>query len=254
MKKLIYVFLGIISVEVSAQSTMMQNTKDALNQDGIKIGQHTSTMLYGFDTRTTEVIGTYYLDTEWNIATVRFYPKTISTPKGTVKLDSLTDIQIRVILQGNDVEFNTPDGIKVISGTLVKSFTLQTANQLAPKNYVSTLEFVDNFDKVKPSFFELLVDGKTKLLEYTKITTQKPDYVEAFNVGSKDLKIVKEKQLFINKGKEVLRFSTNKKDLFEVMADKKPEIEKYMKDNNLSLKDRVDLLKIFNYYNGLSTM
>lgn len=102
MKKLIYVILGFVSIEVSAQNTMMQNTKDALNQGGIKIGQHTSTMLYGFDTRTTEVIGSYYLDTEWNIATVRFYPKTISTPKGIVKLDSLNDIQIRVILQGNE--------------------------------------------------------------------------------------------------------------------------------------------------------
>jgi hypothetical protein len=254
MEKLIYAFLGIISLEVSAQNTMMQNTKDALNQDGLKIGQHTSTMLYGFDTRTTEVVGSYYLDTEWSLATVKFYPKTISTPKGTVKLDSLTDIQIRVILQGNDMEFNTPDGIKVISGTLVKGFSLQKNNQIAPKNYVSTLEFVDNYDKVKPSFFEVLVDGKTKLLEYTKIITQKPDYVEAFNIGSKDLKIVKEKQLFVTNGKEVLRFSSNKKDLLEVMADKKPEIEKFMKDNDLTVKNRTDLLKIFAYYNGLSTM
>jgi hypothetical protein len=250
MKKLIYIFWGIVSVEVSAQNTMMQNTKDAINQDGIKIGSNTSTMLYGFDTRTTEIQGSYYLDTDWNVATVRFYPKTIATPKGTVKLDSLTDIQIRIILQGNDVEFNTPDGIKVISGTLVKGFSWQAKNQMASKNYVSTLEFVDNYDKTKPSFFEILADGKTKLLEYTKITIQKPDYNEAFNVGSKDTKIIKEKQLFINKGKEVLRFSTNKKDLLELMADKKTEIEKYVKDNNLSIKDRSDLLKIFAYYNG----
>ncbi|WP_435354546.1 hypothetical protein [Emticicia sp. SJ17W-69] len=251
MKKLVCLILGLVSINISAQNTMMQNTKDALNQGGIKVGQHTSTMLYGFDTRTTEVVGSYYLDTDWSVATVKFYPKTISTPKGTVKLDSLTDVQIRVILQGNDIEFNTPEGIKVISGTLVKSFSLQKRNQLTPVNYISTLEFIDNFDKVKPSFFEVLVDGKTKLLEYLKISTQKPDYVEAFNVGSKDLKIIKEKQLFVNKGKEVVRFNTNKKDLFDLMADKKPEIEKYIKDNNLSLKDRADLLKIFTYYNSL---
>lgn len=254
MKKLIYVFLGLASLEVSAQNTMMQNTKDALNRDGIKIGSNTSTMLYGFDTRTTEVQGSYYLDTDWNIATVRFYPKTISTPKGTVKLDSLTDIQIRIILQGNDVEFNTPEGIKVISGTLIRGFSLQKNSQATPKNYISTLEFVDNYDKVKPSFFEILVDGKTKLLEYTKITTQKPDYNEAFNVGSRDIKIVKEKLLFINKGKEVIKFSTNKKDLLEVMADKKTEIEKYIKDNDFAIKDRADLLKIFAYYNGLNNI
>ena len=254
MKKLVCIFLCIISTKVSAQNTMMQNTKDALNQGGIKIGQHTSTMLYGFDTRTTEIQGSYYLDTDWSVATVKFYPKIISTPKGTVKLDSLSDILIRIILQGNDIEFNTPDGIKVISGTLVKGFSLQMPNQTTAKKYISTLEFVDNYDKVKPSFFEILADGKTKLLEYTKVITQKPDYVEAFNIGSKDPKIIKEKQLFINKDKEVLRFNTNKKELFELMADKKPEIEKFIKDNDLSVKNRGDLVKIFVYYNGLGNI
>lgn len=250
MKKLAFFLVTAFCVEVSAQNPMMQNTKDALNVDGIKIGSNTSTMLYGFDTRTSEVLGSYYLDIDWSIATVKFYPKTISTPKGIVKLDSLEDVQIRVILIGNDVEFNTPDGIKVISGTLIKSFSMVKPNQLS-KKYISTLEFVDNYDKTKPSFFEVLVDGKTKLLEYVKITIQKPDYVEAFNVGSKDTKIVKEKQLFINKGKEVLRFSANKKDLFELMSDKKAEIETYIKQNNFSIKDRSDLLKIFQYYNQI---
>ena len=250
MKKLTFFLAMMLFAEVSAQNTMMQNTKDAINVDGIKIGQNTSTMLYGFDTRTSEVLGSYYLDLDWSLATVTFYPKTISTPKGVVKLDSLEDVQIRVILVGNDVEFNTPDGIKVISGTLIKSFSVVKPNQL-PKRYISTLEFVDNYDKTKPSFFEVLVDGKTKLMEYVKIIVQKPDYVEAFNVGSKDTKIIKEKQLFINKGKEVLRFSANKKDLFELMSDKKSEIETYIKQNNLSIKDRSDLLKIFQYYNQI---
>ncbi len=251
MKKTIYALFGFVTFEVAAQNPMMQNTKDVFNQDGIKIGQHTSTMLYGFDSRATEVQGSFYLDTEWSAATVKFYPKTISTPKGTVKLDSLSGIQIRFILQGNDMEFNTPDGIKVISGTLVKSFSLE---KIPTKKYINTLEFVDNYDKVKPSFFEVLADGKTKLLEYTKITVQKPDYVEAFNVGSKDLKIVKEKQLFITKGNEVLRFSSNKKDLLELMSDKKAEIEKFLKDNNLSAKDKSDLVKIFGFYNSLSSI
>jgi hypothetical protein len=248
MKKLTIILLLGVFFRISAQNTMMQNTKDVLNTGGVKIGQHTSTMLYGFDTRTTEVLGSYYLDPDWALATVKFYPKTISTPKGIVKLDSLTDVLIMVILYGNDIEFNTPDGIKVISGTLVKGFSLIKPNQL-PKKYISTLEFVDNYDKTKPSFFEILVDGKTKLLEYTKITIQKPDYVEAFNVGSKDIKIVKEKQLFINKGNEVLKFSSNKKELFELMADKKAAVEVFIKENDLSIKDRSDLLKIFSFYN-----
>lgn len=249
MKKLMSIFLCLIGNTVLAQNGMMQNTKDALNLGGLKVGQHNSTMLYGFDTRTTEVQGSYYLDQDWALATVRFYPKTISTPKGTVKLDSLTDVQVRIILYGNDVEFNTPEGVKVISGTLIKSFTLQKPNQL-PKTYVSTLEFVDNYDKTKPSFFELLVDGKIKLLEYTKVNIQKPDYVEAFNTGSKDIKITKDKQLFITQGNEVIKLNTNKKEILELMSDKKDEIEAFIKENGLSVKDKVDLIQLFKFYNG----
>ncbi len=248
MKNTLFIALSIIYGNITAQNGMMQNTKDALNAGGLKVGQHTSTMLYGFDTRTSEVLGTYYLDTDWAMATVKFYPKTISTPKGLVKLDSLTGIQIRVILQGNDVEFNTPEGIKVISGTLIKSFSLTKPNEL-PKHYISTLEFVDNYDKTKPSFFEILVDGKTKLLEYTKITTQKPDYVEAFNIGSHDSKIRQDKFLFFTQDKEVLNLGKSKKDLLTIMVDKKIEVEAFMKQNNLSVRDKTDLIKIFGFYN-----
>lgn len=250
MKKLAIIIFSLTETIVFAQNGMMQNTKDALNLGGLRVGQHTSTMLYGFDTRTTEVLGTYYLDQDWTLATVRFYPRTISTPKGTVKLDSLTDIQIKVILFGNEVEFNTPEGIKIISGTLIKGFTLQKQNQL-PKTYISTLEFVDNYDKIKPSFFEILVDGNIKLLEYTKINIQKPDYVEAFNTGSKDIKITKDKQLFITQGNEVLKLKPNKKNILALMADKKIEVEAFIKQNNLFVKDRADLLKIFNFYNQI---
>jgi hypothetical protein len=247
-KKLISVVFFLIVTTVFAQNNMMQNTKDALNMGGLKVGQHTSTMLYGFDNRATEVLGSYYLDQDWSLATVRFYPKTIITPKGSVKLDSLTDVQIKIILHGNDVEFNTPEGVKVISGTLIKSFTLKKLNQL-PKNYVSTLEFIDNYDKIKPSFFELLVDGKVKLLEYTRINIQKPDYVEAFNTGSKDIKISKDKQLFIAQGKEVLKLNTNKKEVLKLMSDKKAGVEAFIKQNDLSVKDRNSLLQIFKFYN-----
>ncbi|RYU97188.1 hypothetical protein [Emticicia agri] len=234
---------------VSAQKEMMQSTRDALTRD-VKIGQHNSTMLYGFDNRTTEIQGSFYLDPDWSVATVRFYPRTISTPKGLIKLDSVTDVQMRVLLKGNDVEFNTQEGIKVISGNLIRSFTIKKQD-FVDRNYISTQEFTDNSEKVKSGFFEILADGKVKLLEYSKLKIHQPDYVEAFNIGSKDVKINTEKLWFITKGKEVIKFSAGKRDLYEVMADKKPEIEKFVKDNHLSLKDKTDLIKVFQYFNTI---
>lgn len=245
----LFSFSLFLTWQVSAQQPMMQSTRDAINQN-LTISQHNSGMLYGFDNRTSEIQGSFYLDPEWSVATVRFYPRTISTPKGIIKLDSVSDVQMRILLQGNDVEFNTQEGIKVISGTLIRSFTTKKQDFWV-KNYISTLEFKDESEKVKAGFFEILADGKVKLLEYSKLKIQQPDYVAALNVGSKDTKINIDKILYIAKGKEVTKFSTGKKDLYELMADKKPEIEKFVKDNKLNLKDRIDLAKVFQYYNTL---
>jgi len=46
-----------------------------------------------------------------------------------------------------------------------------------------------------------------------------------------------------------LRLNTNKKEILELMSDKKTEVEAFIKQNDLSVKDRVDLLQIFKFYN-----
>lgn len=207
-------------------------------------------ILSGFETQTAELPDASYLDTEWALAKVKFYPRIIGTLKGTVKLDSLDDIQMRVVLQGNDVEFKTSEGIKVLSGSLIQQFSAQKANQPI-KNYISVFEFLDETEKLKSGFFEILANGKLKLLEYTRIIINKSDNPSGFHVASnKDTKIIKEKLLYFARGKEVIILN-NKKDLYVAMADQKPAIEKFIKENNLNTKGHSDLLKIFDYYNSL---
>jgi hypothetical protein len=236
--------------EVSAQKEIIQSTVDTLSLD-YRIGLHNATMLSGFDNSTTEIQSNFYLDHTWSIATVRFYPRTIGTSKGAIKLDSVSDVQMRVLLKGNDIEFNSKEGIKVISGGLIRSFTIRK-NDLLIKNYISTQEYTDNSDIVKSGFFEILANGKLKLLEYSKLKIHQSDNKPAFNLGNQYVMTDTEKLLFIAKdSKEVIKFNIGKKDLYELMADKKPEIEKFVKDNKLSLKNRTDLTKIFQYYNAL---
>jgi hypothetical protein len=49
---------------------------------------------------------------------------------------------------------------------------------------------------------------------------------------------------------KLLRLNTNKKEILKLMSDKKTEVESFIKQNNLSVKDRVDLLQIFKFYNA----
>lgn len=251
MKIFCYLFFlsSILPFGLSAQQEAITNTSDTLSRDA-RIRQHNAIMLSGFDNRTTEIQGNFYLDPVWSVAMVRFYPRTIATSKGTIRLDSVSDVQMRVLLKGNDVEFYTPDGIKVISGNLIRSFA-SSRNDSEIKHFINTLEFTDNSDLVKSGFFELLADGKVKLLEYSKLKLYQSDRTQAFNMTSSYIMTDIEKLLFTAKGKEVIKFSAGKKDLYELMEDKKVVIEKFVKDNRLNLKDRVHLAKIFQYYNTL---
>ncbi len=245
MKKISFILL--LAHGIFAQSTVMQTTKDALTLSKLKIGQHNSMMLYGFDNRTSEVIGDYYYDAEWALATVKFYPKTITTPKGTVKLDSVSDVLVRLLLQGNDVEFATADGIKVLPGSMLQKIKFKQ------DIFINTADFIDKESKIKPGFLKIIHDGKIKLYEYNKIMIQKPDYVEALGVGSRDTKILKEKVYYLGKenSKNIEKVTLNKKNILELMEDKKVAVQKYLSDKDVSFKNLNDIAALFAYYEDL---
>lgn len=245
----LFSFIFLLALEASSQHKGLQSSDDTLSLE-TKIRRHNSIVLSGFGDSSTEIQESFYLDPAWSVATVRFYPRTIGTSKGTIKLDSVSDVLIRVLLKGNDVEFNTPEGVKVISGNLIKNFFISQNGSLV-RRYINTQEFTDNNDVVKSGFFEVLADGNLKLLEYSKLKIQQSDRMQAFNIESKSATTETEKLLFVAKGKEVVKFNAGKRGLYALMADKKPEIEKFVKENRLSLKDRIHLTKIFHYFNSL---
>ncbi len=243
MKKI--AFLLLLAQGLWAQSSgVLQSTKDALTLGKLKIGQHNSMMLYGFDNRTSEVIGDYYYDTEWALATVKFYPKTILTPKGTVRLDSVSDVLVRIILQGNDVEFATADGIKVLPGAMLQKIKFQH------DVFLNSADFIDKDSKIKPTFLRVVYDGKIKLYEYNKIAVQKPDYVEALSVGSRDTKILKEKVYYIVKdnSKNIEKIALNRKNILELMEDKRTDIQKYLSMHEISFKNPKEVAELMAFY------
>ena len=44
---------------------------------------------------------------------------------------------------------------------------------------------------------------------------------------------------------------TNRKKVIALFGDKANQMEKYLNDNDVSLKKEADLIKTFQYYNGL---
>ncbi len=246
MNKLKYLFL-ILTFGGYAQEEAVQTTKDRLNYGDLIIRNNSTNLFYGFDSRKSEVVGDYYFYPEWSFAVIDFYPRMVDTPNGKVQLDTLYDVRIRYNVQSNDIEFETPNGIKLVSGTMVRSLILKDKNV----HLINSIEFIDNTDKIKPSFFEVLVDGKRRLLEYTEIKIKKPDYVATLNVGSTDTRIVKDKFLYVIEEKEVIKFVGSRREVLDLMADKRNQILKFIRSEGLLFRKRSDVIKMFEYYNSL---
>lgn len=250
MKKLIYLFLAL-SVAGYAQDEAVQSTKDRLNYGDIILRNNSSNLLYGFDSRTSEVIGDVYFNPKWSLAIVDFYPRMVDTPTGKVKLDTLYDALVRYNIQTNDIEFDTPNGVKLVSGSMVRSMIWKQNNDENPTFLINSNEFIDNSEKIKPCFLEILVQGKKQLLEYTEIKIKKPDYVATLNVGSTDTQIIKDKSLYIVENKELIKFIGSRKQTLELMADKRTQVLKFIRSEGLVFRRRLDLIKMFEYYNSL---
>jgi hypothetical protein len=99
------------------------------------------------------------------------------------------------------------------------------------------------------TFYEVLEDGPTQLLKRTskKIIEETP-YSSATKVKS----VVESHSLYIaNKEGRLNKIKKDKKSLLGVLPEKSSELEKYVKDSRLDLRQEADMAKLVAYYNSL---
>lgn len=98
-------------------------------------------------------------------------------------------------------------------------------------------------------YFELVVPGKKQLLLKRTITYHLP--AEAENDETMSKYLVSECYFLKNTGQAAQKLVCSKKQALEVMADKKSELEEYMKKTGNKVKTPNDLKKMVEYYNSL---
>lgn len=101
-----------------------------------------------------------------------------------------------------------------------------------------------------PVFFELLQEGKLtvlcrEVLEYR--TTSSPYYF----YGSYTRLVLVYKYYILRENGVIEEFRGKKNDWYELMPGKSEEIEKFAKQNRLSLDDKYELSRVIEYYNSL---
>lgn len=101
-----------------------------------------------------------------------------------------------------------------------------------------------------PVFFELLQEGKLTVLcrealEYR--TTSSPYYF----YGSYTRLMLINKYFILRENGVIEEFRGKKNDWYELMPGKSEEIEKFARQNRLSLDDKYELSRVIEYYNSL---
>lgn len=246
-QKLFFFFLaGWVSVAVAQNTSngMSNIARDMMNTNGLKVPLNANVGLFGIKGPRGEVVGNPYLDSTWQEGSIKLFKKI--GPPGR-EGDSIANVPIRLDLYTNEVEIKTQaKEIRAVNGNMVRFFTIEGVER---RVFMNALQF--RADEPIQGFMELIAAGRISLVEYTKLNIVKPTYNEALGTGSRDTKIAKNAQFYAVKGNTLFQIGTSKKKLLEALGDRADDVEKYIKTNDLSVKSRADMGKIFAYYNSL---
>lgn len=246
-KKLIISLCASIFVfNAFSQSNGLSNvTRDMINLDGMRVSNVQNIAFFGIKGPKGDVVGDPYLDSTWQAGSIKLFQKI--GPPGK-EGDSIGVVPIRLDLLANEVEVKIPTSkeIRAVSGHQVRFFFLEGVEQ---RIFMNVKQFRSE-DKIE-GFVELIKSGRISLVEHVKLNIIKPTYNEALGTGSKDTKIAKSSQYYAVKGNTLFQIGASKKKLLSAMADRADDVEKFIKTNDLSLKSRTDMAKIFAYYSTL---
>ncbi len=141
----------------------------------------------------------------------------------------------------------------VVKPFLLKDFILNN------RVFVYSLCITEKADQeyVGADYFEILSTGRLQLLanHYTEIETN--SYATNYGGGGGDGRdyYVHKTSLYYRNGDRTAarKLRRKKKEILELMGDRKQEVVKYIRDARLILRREEDLIKLFDFYNNLNT-
>jgi hypothetical protein len=101
-----------------------------------------------------------------------------------------------------------------------------------------------------PTFFELLTEGRLTLMsrEALESRTYNTGY---YAYGTISRLVLIDKYFVLDEKGDVNPFSGKKNDMLELMRNKDEEIKRFIRDNNISMDRKADVVRTFVYYNTL---
>ncbi len=227
-KRIITVLLpGVFALAYTPSQAQQPGVNFSVNAEGLTVNGD----LYK-DTR-----GSAYLFNDWVKGNVQLVDGTIYNNLN-LKYDQVRGVLIFLSDDNNSKSFTMP----------IKAFTLTNAED---KNW-PRITFRNGFKPVDggtlKTYYEVLVDGNTQLLKRTikKIVDERApgSLIISKQISAND-------RYYINDNSRIIKLKKDKKSVLESLKDKQPELEIYINNNNLNVKEDTDLIKVIEYYNSL---
>ncbi|MEZ5006850.1 MAG: hypothetical protein R2728_03425 [Chitinophagales bacterium] len=182
-----------------------------------------------------KLLGNNYVSDEWQLADIVLIGDTVEFRNIEIKLD----VSNRVI------EIKAGDQTKLLSSTQAKTITVKG---YTPTFYVTRV----GTGLYGPSgFYKVLYEGDEKLLCHYSTRIEPSHYNEALNAGQKDDKIIKVETFYISKLDKLVPLELKKSKLADQLGGGE-SLLKYMKEEGLSPKKEIDLIKIVQYADKLN--
>ena len=224
---------------VFSQSTMTNTTKDALNNLSGSQKISANSVLYGIPTPPSEIVGDFFYDSTFVPAKV-----VLVGDKTVYETFARLDMKNKVL------EIREIGGNRWIENNKISFFTLMKKNTFEPTLFFNVKNFI-NEDEDKTGFFEVLQDGKGLVLQHTKVSVRKPTYNAALGTGDLNAKVMRENEYYYASEGKAKRISNTKKSMIAIFGDKKDAVAKFISQNEVDLKSRNGLAKLFNYYESV---
>ncbi|HEV7348590.1 hypothetical protein [Telluribacter sp.] len=245
MKSILFSFCLLGATAALAQTQMTNTTKDWISSNGMSL--HPAGIIWSVASgEKASVIGETYLDTVWAKGNVKFY--TSVQPIGGNPVDSIVGLALRYNVHFDELEvmLGTYKDVKAVESSRIKNFTLEKNGKSVL--FVNTKEYAA--EKPAKGFYEVLVPGKVQLLLNQRTSVRKPTYNPAMDIGDKHERITMNNEYYLVRNGKLSKLSPNKKGLLTAMGDQADEMSRYLKSNDLDLKNKNDLIRVFEFYNS----
>lgn len=213
----------ILFLKPSTVNAQINNTI-GLDQSGMLLRVKNS----AFD----NIVGSPYLIKDWTNGNVKFFGAD-PIQNVALKLDLMENL---LVVKGKNDQENLFD-------TKVSEFTLNDSG----KERLFRAGFTSSKNLAIPGYFEIIYDGKTKLL-----VRELKSIIEStgYNTSTITKNISSSVEYYISKADNVVNLvKLNEKSILAILD--KSELAKYVKDNKLNLKNRDEVVKLLQYYDTL---